>query len=212
MCSSDLFANVSLPDDFDKILSVMRSREVSVSIILQNLAQLKALFEKQWESITGNCDEFLYLGGNEQSTHKYVAELLGKETIATNTYGKSTGRSGNYSTNCQITGRELLDAAEVRMLDNSKAILFIRGEKPILDEKYDILRHPNVALTTDGKASPYVHGGTENAVATISFAPMGAALTGVTGEGETMYELLSNEELEAIYLSQEEKQNETVSH
>lgn len=124
----DEFANVSLPDDFDKILSVMRSREVSVSIILQNLAQLKALFEKQWESITGNCDEFLYLGGNEQSTHKYVTELLGKETIATNTYGKSTGRSGNYSTNYQIAGRELLDAAEVRMLDNSKAILFIRGK------------------------------------------------------------------------------------
>ena len=207
----DEFANVSLPDDFDKILSVMRSREVSVSIILQNLAQLKALFEKQWESITGNCDEFLYLGGNEQSTHKYVAELLGKETIDTNTYGKSTGRSGNYSTNYQITGRELLGAAEVRMLDNSKAILFIRGEKPILDEKYDILKHPNVALTTDGKARPYVHGGTENAVATISFAPAGAALTGVTGEGETMYELLSNEELEAIYLSQEEKQNGAVS-
>lgn len=207
----DEFANVSLPDDFDKILSVMRSREVSVSIILQNLAQLKALFEKQWESITGNCDEFLYLGGNEQSTHKYVAELLGKETIDTNTYGKSTGRSGNYSTNYQITGRELLDAAEVRMLDNSKAILFIRGEKPILDEKYDILKHPNVALTTDGKARPYVHGGTENAVATMSFAPAGAALTGVTGEGETMYELLSNEELEVIYLSQEENTNEAVS-
>ena len=99
----DEFANVSLPDDFDKILSVMRSRGVSVSIILQNLAQLKALFEKQWESIVGNCDEFLYLGGNEQSTHKYVSELLGKETIDTNTYGKSSGRSGNYSTNYQIS-------------------------------------------------------------------------------------------------------------
>lgn len=207
----DEFANVSLPDDFDKILSVMRSREVSVSIILQNLAQLKALFEKQWESITGNCDEFLYLGGNEQSTHKYVAELLGKETIDTNTYGKSTGRSGNYSTNYQITGRELLDAAEVRMLDNSKAILFIRGEKPILDEKYDILKHPSVALTTDGKASPYVHGGTENAVATISFAPAGIELTDPGKDIETMYELLSNEELEAIYLSQEENTNEAVS-
>ena len=103
----DEFANVSLPDDFDKILSVMRSREVSVSIILQNLAQLKALFEKQWESICGNCDEFLYLGGNEQGTHKYVSELLGKATIDTNTYGKSTGHSGNYSTNYQITGRDM---------------------------------------------------------------------------------------------------------
>ena len=103
----DEFANVSLPDDFDKILSVMRSRGVFVSIILQNLAQLKALFEKQWESIVGNCDEFLYLGGNEQSTHKYVSELLGKETIDTNTYGKSSGRSGNYSTNYQISGRDM---------------------------------------------------------------------------------------------------------
>ena len=103
----DEFANVSLPDDFDKILSVMRSRSVSVSIILQNLAQLKALFEKQWESIVGNCDEFLYLGGNEQSTHKYVSELLGKSTIDTNTYGKSSGRSGNYSTNYQISGRDM---------------------------------------------------------------------------------------------------------
>lgn len=122
----DEFANVSLPDDFDKILSVMRSRGVSVSIILQNLAQLKALFEKQWESIVGNCDEFLYLGGNEQSTHKYVSELLGKETIDTNTYGKSSGRSGNYSTNYQISGRELMTPDEVRMLDNRYALLFVR--------------------------------------------------------------------------------------
>ena len=146
----DEFANVSLPDDFDKILSVMRSRGVSVSIILQNLAQLKALFEKQWESIVGNCDEFLYLGGNEQSTHKYVSELLGKETIDTNTYGKSSGRSGNYSTNYQISGRELMTPDEVRMLDNRYALLFVRGERPVMDFKYDILKHPNVKLTADG--------------------------------------------------------------
>ena len=114
----DEFANVSLPDDFDKILSVMRSRGVSVSIILQNLAQLKALFEKQWESIVGNCDEFVYLGGNEQSTHKYVSELLGKETIDTNSYGRSDGLRGNFSTNSQVAGRELLTPDEVRMLDN----------------------------------------------------------------------------------------------
>ena len=165
----DEFANVSLPDDFDKILSVMRSREVSVSIILQNLAQLKALFEKQWESIVGNCDTFLYLGGNEQSTHKYVSELLGKETIDTNTYGKSSGRSGNYSTNYQISGRELLTPDEVRLLDNKYALLFIRGERPIMDFKYDILKHPNVKLSTDGGAKSYIHGGTENAIASIIF-------------------------------------------
>ena len=154
----DEFANVSLPDDFDKILSVMRSREVSVSIILQNLAQLKALFEKQWESIVGNCDEFLYLGGNEQSTHKYVSELLGKATIDTNTYGKSSGKNGNYSTNYQISGRDLLTPDEVRLLDNRYAILFIRGERPIKDLKYDILKHPNIKYTADGKGEIYKHG------------------------------------------------------
>ena len=164
----DEFANVSLPDDFDKALSVMRSREVSVSIILQNLAQLKALFEKQWESIVGNCDTFLYLGGNEQSTHKYVSELMGKENLDLNTYGRSHGRNGNYSTNYQQTGRDLLTPDEVRMLDNKYAILFVRGERPIKDLKYDILKHPNVSLTTDGKAKPYEHGKTDNAVATIT--------------------------------------------
>ena len=154
----DEFANVSLPDDFDKILSVMRSRGVSVSIILQNLAQLKALFEKQWESIVGNCDEFVYLGGNEQSTHKYVSELIGKETIDTNSYGRSDGLRGNFSTNFQVTGRELLTADEVRMLDNKYAIVFIRGERPVMDEKYDIFTHPNLNLSADGNAKPYHHG------------------------------------------------------
>jgi len=153
----DEFANVSLPDDFDKILSVMRSRGVSVSIILQNLAQLKALFEKQWESIVGNCDEFVYLGGNEQSTHKYVSELLGKETIDTNSYGRSDGMRGNFSTNFQVTGRELLTADEVRMLDNKYAIVFIRGERPVLDYKFDLMTHPNVYLGVDGGADPYTH-------------------------------------------------------
>ena len=194
----DEFANVSLPDDFDKILSVMRSRGVSVSIILQNLAQLKTLFEKQWESIVGNCDEFLYLGGNEQSTHKYVSELLGKETIDTNSYGKSSGRSGSYSTNYQSSGRELLTPDEVRMLDNRYAILFIRGERPVMDEKYDILKHPNVSLTADGKAEPYRHGEVRDDVAAISFFDADD-LTDETepvdiADGE--YELLTDEDLE----------------
>lgn len=194
----DEFANVSLPDDFDKILSVMRSREVSVSIILQNLAQLKALFEKQWESIMGNCDEFLYLGGNEQGTHKYVSELLGKATIDTNTYGKSTGHSGNYSTNYQNTGRELMTPDEVRMLDNRYAILFIRGERPILDEKFDILKHPNVGLTTDGNGKPYLHGAVGRAVASISLGDsLEGELTDDSLESED-YELLSDEDLEEI--------------
>ena len=192
----DEFANVSLPDDFDKILSVMRSRSVSVSIILQNLAQLKALFEKQWESIVGNCDEFLYLGGNEQSTHKYVSELLGKETIDTNTFGKSTGRSGNYSTNYQISGRELLTPDEVRMLDNQYAILFIRGERPVMDLKYDILKHPNVDFTTDGKEEPYKHGEVTIDHTTISILDMDATIVPSENFGETTYELLSDEDFE----------------
>ena len=192
----DEFANVSLPDDFDKILSVMRSRSVSVSIILQNLAQLKALFEKQWESIVGNCDEFLYLGGNEQSTHKYVSELLGKSTIDTNTYGKSSGRSGNYSTNYQISGRELLTPDEVRMLDNQYAILFIRGERPVLDFKYDILKHPNVAMTADGNAGVYTHGEVKSDVATIELISFDRNKAPEIEVAETNYELLSDEDFE----------------
>ena len=195
----DEFSNVSLPDDFSKILAVMRSRRVFVSIILQNLAQLKTLFEKQWESIIGNCDEFLYLGGNEQSTHKYVSELLGKATIDTNTYGKSSGRNGNYSTNYQISGRELMTPDEVRMLDNRYALLFIRGELPIMDEKYDILKHPNVALTTDGSAAPYEHGGTEHAVATLSLAEIPTEDIPDMEETEPDYELLSDEDIEALF-------------
>ena len=206
----DEFANVSLPDDFENILSTMRSRNVFVSIILQNIAQLKALFEKQWESILGNCDEFLYLGGNEQSTHKYVSELLGKSTIDTNTYGKSTGHSGNYSTNYQNTGRELLTPDEVRMLDNSKALLFIRGERPVMDDKFDILKHPGVHLTPDGGGKVYVHGTTEHAVAGITNIVVKKKDNIVSQKYEatepvTLYELLSNEELEAIFLSNQEE-------
>ena len=205
----DEFANVSLPDDFDKILSVMRSRAVSVSIILQNLAQLKALFEKQWESIVGNCDEFLYLGGNEQSTHKYVSELLGKETIDTNTYGKSTGHSGNYSTNYQISGRELMTPDEVRLLDNQYAILFIRGERPIKDFKYDILKHPNVSLTADGKAGAYKHGEVKDDIATIEVGNYDKEQILDIDLPETSFELVSEEDLQIQFnLIKEDKSNE----
>mgnify|MGYP003288697983 FL=1 len=194
----DEFANVALPDEFDKLLSTMRSREISVSIIIQNLAQLKALFEKQWESIVGNCDEFLYLGGNEQSTHEYVSKLLGKETIDTNTYGQSKGRNGSYSTNWQISGRELLDASEVRMLDNKYALLFIRGERPIEDFKYDILKHPNVKLTTDGGAAPYRHG--EDLISIASLSLDDDLLKKATAEpvDEDEYLFLCEEELEEL--------------
>lgn len=195
----DEFANVALPDEFDKLLATMRSREISVSIIIQNLAQLKALFEKQWESIVGNCDEFLYLGGNEQSTHEYVSKLLGKETIDTNTYGKSSGRSGNYSTNYQISGRELMTPDEVRMLDNRYALLFVRGERPVMDFKYDILKHPNVKLTADGGQPPYVHGEPTQAVATLVFDSEIPDNAVSVMPVSTSYELLSDEDLEEIF-------------
>jgi type IV secretion system protein VirD4 len=165
----DEFANVALPDEFDKILATMRSREISVSIIIQNMAQLKALFDKQWESIVGNCDEFLYLGGNEQSTHEYVSKLLGKETIDLNTYGQSKGRNGSYSTNWQLTGRELLTPDEVRLIDNNDALLFIRGERPVMDKKYDLLGHPNIALSEDGGGEPYKYGEDALSIASVSF-------------------------------------------
>lgn len=148
--------NIALPtDNFLPWLSTMRSRNFFCSYIAQNMAQLKALFKEQWESLVGLCDEFLYLGGNEKETHKYVSELMGKETLDTNTYGHSRGRSGSFSVNDQQTGRELLTPDEVRMLDNRKAILFVRGERPMLDDKYDLMRHPNIKLTEDGGAPPY---------------------------------------------------------
>ncbi len=150
----DEFANVALPEDFEKCLATMRSREIYASVIIQNLAQLKDLFkgsQNTWETIVGNCDSLLFLGGNEKSTHKYISELLGKETIETRSYGHSKGRNGSYSTNKQITGRELLTPDEVRLIDNDYALLFIRGAKAIWDKKYNLLSHRNIHLTPDGE-------------------------------------------------------------
>lgn len=205
----DEFANVALPDEFDKLLSTMRSREISVSIIIQNLAQLKALFEKQWESIVGNCDEFLYLGGNEQSTHEYVSKLLGKETIDTNTYGQSKGRNGSYSTNWQLAGRELMTPDEVRMLDNRYALLFIRGERPVEDLKFDILKHPNIALTTDGGVEPYRHGEDSISIAALSIDESLLKTAGAEPVSEDEYLFFCEEELEELLQKKmEEKQHE----
>ena len=153
----DEFANVALPDGYARLQATMRSRNIMSTIILQNISQLKALFKDDWEGIIGNADSFVYLGGNEQSTHKYISELLGKETIDTRTSSQSKGRNGSFSQNFQQTGRELMTPDEVRRLDNKKAIVLIRGEKPVIDEKYDILKHPNIHRTEDGGAPPYLH-------------------------------------------------------
>lgn len=153
----DEFANISLPDGYARLQATMRSRNIMATIILQNISQLKSLFKDDWEGIIGNADTFLYLGGNEKETHKYISELLGKETIDTSTHSQSKGRNGSFSQNFQQTGRELLTPDEVRMMDNDYAIVLIRGERPVMDKKYDLMRHPNLKLTEDGGATPYVH-------------------------------------------------------
>jgi type IV secretion system protein VirD4 len=153
----DEFANVSLPNNFENVLATMRSRNISVSIIIQNMAQLKALFKDSWESIVGNCDTMIYLGGNEQATHEYISKMLGKETIDTRTRGITKGRQGSSNTNFQNTGRELLTLDEVRLLDNKNELIFLRGERAMMDKKYEILKHPNIKFTLDGGAMPYHH-------------------------------------------------------
>lgn len=154
----DEWANVAQPESYPKILATCRSYNIGLNIIVQNIQQIKALYEKEWESIIGNCDTLLFLGGgNEPTSLEFVTKLLGKETIDTRTRGQTKGRSGSSSTNFQQTGRELLTMDEVRKLDTKDAILFIRGEDPVLDQKYDLKRHPNIRLTADGKAKPYIH-------------------------------------------------------
>jgi type IV secretion system protein VirD4 len=153
----DEFSNVALPDDYCSLLSTMRSREISSIIIIQNFAQLKALFKDTWETIPGNCDTFIYLGGNEQSTHKYVSELLGKGTIDKKSSGETKGRQGSSSRNYDVLGREIFTPDEVRKLDNKKCIIFIRGFDPVLDNKYIPFNHPMFDQTADGKGKPYVH-------------------------------------------------------
>lgn len=153
----DEFANISLPDGYARLQATMRSRNIMATIILQNISQLKALFKDDWEGIIGNADSFIYLGGNEQSTHKYVSELLGKETISTASHNRSRGRNGSYSENIQQQGRELLTPDEVRLLDNQDCIVLIRGERPVIDKKYDLLKHPNLSYTEDCGAAPYIH-------------------------------------------------------
>lgn len=156
----DEFPNISIPEEFDKCLATMRSRGISASIIIQNLAQLKSMFKgdrDMWENILGNCDSLLYLGGNETSTHDVISKMLGKATIDTRSYGHSRGRNGNYSTNKQIIGRELLLPNEVREIDNAYGVLFIRGAKPVWDEKFRLQTHSKNHLTANGKGAPYAH-------------------------------------------------------
>ena len=154
----DEFAAMPLPG-YTRELATMRSRNISSSTIIQNMAQIKELYKDSWETIPGNSDTILYLGGNEQSTHKYISEALGKATIDTKTHGQTKGKSGSYSTNFQMSGRELLTPDEVRALDNRYCILFIRGAKPVMDLKYELTEHPAIRYTADGGGAPYIHHG-----------------------------------------------------
>ena len=161
----DEFAAMPLPG-FTRELATMRSRSISASVIIQNMAQIKELYKDSWETIPGNCDTILYLGGNESSTHKYVSEMLGKATIDTKTHGQTKGKSGSYSTNFQMSGRELLTPDEVRKLDNRYALLFIRGASPVMDEKYDLMHHPAISRSSLGGATPYIHHGSKPSIYT----------------------------------------------
>lgn len=187
----DEFANVAVPDEFESYLSTMRPRNISASIILQNIAQLKALFkDNKWESIIGNCDEFLYLGGNEQSTHKYVSEQLGKETIWTRSTNLTRGRQGHAGRNDQTAGRELMTPDEVRMMDNGYCVLLIRGFRPIYDRKYNLMTHPRIKRTMMGGGEPYFHMRPKNRAEAI-------APEEVNTSAQVIYEILTEAELEA---------------
>lgn len=154
----DEWANVAQPDSYPKVLATCRSYNIGINIIVQNIQSIKALYKDEWEGIIGNCDTLLFLGGgNEPTSLEFVSKLLGKETVHTRTRGQTKGRSGSSSVNYQQTGRDLMTPDEIRMLPTNDALLFIRGEKPVRDKKYNIRRHPNVRRTTDGRAKPYIH-------------------------------------------------------
>lgn len=153
----DEWANVAQPDSYPKVLATCRSYNIGINIIVQNIQSIKALFKDDWEGLLGNADTLLYLGGNEQSTHKYISEMLGKETLDVRHTSTTKGRNGSTSVSRQQLARDLMTPDEVRAMDNRYALLFIRGERPVMDEKYDILRHPNLSRTEDGGAAPYVH-------------------------------------------------------
>lgn len=151
----DEFANVALPENFEKVLATCRGREISINIIIQNMAQIKAMFKDSWENLTGNCDTYIYLGGNESTSHEYISKSLGKETVDVKTRGVTHGKNGSSSNNFQSVGRELLTPDEVRMIDNNYEVVIIRGERAVMDKKFALQKHRNIKFTEDGGAEPY---------------------------------------------------------
>ena len=154
----DEWANVPQPDSYPKVLATCRSYNIGIDIIVQNIQSIKARYRDEYQSIIGNCDTLLFLGGgNEPESLEFISKLLGKETISIRTRGQTRGRSGSSSINEQLTGRELMTPDEIRRMPTREALLLIRGESPVRDRKYNIKKHPNYRYTQDGGAKPYIH-------------------------------------------------------
>lgn len=154
----DEWANVPQPDSYPKVLATCRSYNIGIDIIVQNIQSIKARYRDECQSIIGNCDTLLFLGGgNEPESLEFMSKLLGKETISIRTRGQTRGRSGSSSINYQLTGRELMTPDEIRRMSTREALLLIRGESPVRDRKYNIKKHPNYRYTQDGGAKPYIH-------------------------------------------------------
>ena len=154
----DEWANVPQPDSYPKVLATCRSYNIGIDIIVQNIQSIKARYRDEYQSIIGNCDTLLFLGGgNEPESLEFMSKLLGKETISIRTRGQTRGRSGSSSINYQLTGRELMTPDEIRRMPTREALLLIRGESPVRDRKYNIKKHPNYRYTQDGGAKPYIH-------------------------------------------------------
>ncbi len=148
-CLIDEFANIGQIPNFEKLIATIRSREISACIVLQAQSQLKAIYKDNADTITGNCDTLLFLGGKEKTTLKEMEELLGKETIDTFNTGESRGREVSHSLNYQKLGKSLMSVDELAVMDGGKCILQLRGVRPFLSDKYDITSHPNYKYLSD---------------------------------------------------------------
>ena len=145
----DEFANIGQIPNFDKLIATIRSREISASIILQSQSQLKTIYKDAADTIVGNCDSTLFLGGKEKSTLKEISELLGKETIDSYNQSENRGAQTSHGLNYQKLGKELMTQDELAVMDGGKCIFMLRGVRPFLSEKYDLTKHPNYKYTAD---------------------------------------------------------------
>ena len=148
-CLLDEFANIGLIPKFEKLIATIRSREISASIILQAQSQLKAIYKDNADTIVGNCDSTLFLGGKEKTTLKELSETLGKETIDLYNTSETRSNQKSFGLNYQKTGKELMSQDEITVMDGSKCIFQLRGVRPFLSDKFDITKHKNYTLLED---------------------------------------------------------------